>query len=110
TPRPCDRRLAADPPSPCRRYRYRRHGVMGLCPPECGHGPLGPERAHCLSHPRRLLWVLHGWLVPHGSLVAAVPGDDGGHGIDRGVLDTALRLARKRRLPGVAGRPPPGAA
>src|SRR5215467_11482464 len=71
---------------------YLKDLVRGLCPPERRCLPLGHERPCCLAPARPLLRVLHGCLVQHGSLVAAVPGDDGGHGIAGGVRAPALRF------------------
>src|SRR5262245_44024297 len=53
---------------------------------------------------------LHG--RPHhlGQLVDNLPGPDGRHGIDRHLLDPAVRVARGARLPSAAGRAAPGAA
>jgi hypothetical protein len=99
--RPCRCSLAADAQPSRRWHRCRRRRVMGLCT---------PERAHCLAPARAPLRVLHRRLVCSRRRVAAVPGDDGGHGIDGRVLDPALRPVRARRLPGAAGRSPPGAA
>src|SRR5262249_52843513 len=90
TPRPCCCRLPADAPPPCRRHRYRRHRVMGLCPPERRRSSLGPERAHGLAAPWPPLRRLHRCSARHRRLAAAVPGDDGRDGIDGRVLDPAV--------------------